>query len=92
MAKNNARKQQAAELAQKDGAAKLEQLKKGADAGIKWSAPKTVSRRDAQGLPPEVLRQVVSADASREHDARAHRVDERHERVPPRSPARSRTE
>jgi peptidyl-prolyl cis-trans isomerase D len=59
------RSQQAAELAEKDGAAKLEELKKGADAGIKWSAPKSVSRRDAQGLPPEILRLVVSADVSK---------------------------
>ena len=59
------RRRQAAELAQKEGAAKLEQLRKGADAGLKWSAPRTVSRREAQGLPGEVLRQVMSADAGK---------------------------
>jgi peptidyl-prolyl cis-trans isomerase D len=59
------RRRQAAELAQKEGAAKLEQLRKGADAGLKWSPPRTVSRREAQGLPGEVLRQVMSADASK---------------------------
>jgi peptidyl-prolyl cis-trans isomerase D len=59
------RKQQAAELAQKDGAAKLEQLRKGGDAGLKWGPAKTVSRRDAQGLPGEVLRQIVAADVSK---------------------------
>src|SRR6185503_3459663 len=32
------RRQQSVELAQKDGAAKLERLRKGADAGVKWSA------------------------------------------------------
>lgn len=61
----NLRKRQAAELAAKDGAAKLEQLRKGADAGVKWGPAKTVSRRDAQGLPAEVLRQAVSADATK---------------------------
>ncbi len=59
------RRRQAAELAQKEGAAKLEQLRKGADAGIKWGAPKTVSRRDPQGLEGGVLRSVVTADVSK---------------------------
>jgi peptidyl-prolyl cis-trans isomerase D len=59
------RRREASGLAYKDGAARLEQLRKGADAGVKWSAPKTVSRRDAQGLPVQVLRQVVSADVSK---------------------------
>ena len=59
------RREQAAELAQKDGAAKLEQLRKGADAGVKWSAPRTVSRRDAQGLPRELLAPIVAADVSK---------------------------
>jgi peptidyl-prolyl cis-trans isomerase D len=59
------RQRQATELAQKEGAAKLEQLRKGADAGVKWSAPKLVSRRDAQGLHGDALREVVSADVSK---------------------------
>ncbi len=59
------RRQQAVELAQKDGAAKLEQLREGADAGIKWTAPRTVSRRAAQGLPRDVLDPIVAADVSR---------------------------
>jgi peptidyl-prolyl cis-trans isomerase D len=59
------RQRQATELAQKEGAAKLEQLRKGADAGVKWSAPKLVSRREAQGLQGEALREVVSADVSK---------------------------
>ncbi len=59
------RRRQAAELAQKEGAAKLEQLRKGADAGVKWGAPKTVSRRDPQGLNGAVLRSVVSADTGK---------------------------
>lgn len=59
------RRRQAAELAQKEGAAKLEQLRKGADAGLKWSAPKTVSRREPQGLGGAALRAVVSADVAK---------------------------
>jgi peptidyl-prolyl cis-trans isomerase D len=59
------KKREAADLAQKEGAATLEELKKGGDAGLKWSAPRTVSRREAQGLPSDVLRRVVSADVSK---------------------------
>jgi peptidyl-prolyl cis-trans isomerase D len=59
------RRREAAALAEKDGAAKLEQLRKGGDAGVKWSASRTVSRRDAQGLPAEVLRRIVAADVSK---------------------------
>ena len=59
------RRQQAVEMAAKDGAAKLEELRKGGDAGMKWGKPVTVSRRDAQGLPREVLGAVVAADVSK---------------------------
>jgi peptidyl-prolyl cis-trans isomerase D len=59
------RRREASALALKDGVAKLEQLKKGGEAGIKWGPPRQVSRRDPQGLPPNVLRQVVSADTSK---------------------------
>ena len=59
------RRREAVELARKEGTAKLEQLRKGADAGVKWGAAKSVSRRDPQGLPNEVLRQVMSADVSK---------------------------
>ena len=52
-------------LAQKDGAAKLEALRKGQDAGIKWGKARVVSRRDAAGLPGEALKQVVTADVSK---------------------------
>jgi peptidyl-prolyl cis-trans isomerase D len=58
-------RQEASGLARKDGEAKLEQLRKGAGAGVKWSPPKTVSRRETQNLPGEVLRPVMSADASK---------------------------
>jgi len=59
------RTREAAEAAQKDGAAKLEQLRKGTDPGIKWGPARTVSRREPQGLPGELLRAVVSADVSK---------------------------
>jgi peptidyl-prolyl cis-trans isomerase D len=59
------RRRAAAELAQKDGEAKLAELRKGGDAGVKWGPVRAVSRRDAQGLPAEVLRRAVSADVSK---------------------------
>lgn len=59
------RRQEAFRLAEKDGMAKLAQLQKGEQASVTWNAPKLVSRRDAQGLPQEVLRKVVAADASK---------------------------
>jgi peptidyl-prolyl cis-trans isomerase D len=59
------RKRGAAALALKDGQAKLERLRKGEDAGVKWGPSKLVSRRDAQGMSGNVLRQVVSADTTK---------------------------
>lgn len=59
------RKQHSAELAQKDGAAKLEQLRAGTDPGMKWGPARVVSRRDAQGMPGELLAPVVAADVSK---------------------------
>lgn len=59
------RRRKASELALKDGQAKLERLQKGEDAGVSWGPVKTASRRDAQGLPGDVLRRVVSADVSK---------------------------
>ena len=59
-------RQEAAELARKDGEAKLEQLRKGGTAaGVKWGSPMTVSRRDSQKLPGELLRPVMAADTSK---------------------------
>jgi peptidyl-prolyl cis-trans isomerase D len=54
------RRREASALALKDGTAKLEKLRQGADPGVKWSLPRLVSRRDAQGLPANVLRQVIA--------------------------------
>ena len=55
---------EAAALALKEGTEKLALLAKGGDAGLKWSAPKTLSRRDAQGLSAPALRKVMMADVS----------------------------
>jgi len=59
------RRREAAELARKEGERKLEALRKGQDASLKWSAPKSVSRREPQGLRGDILRSVMSADASK---------------------------
>jgi peptidyl-prolyl cis-trans isomerase D len=59
------RRREAGTLAQKDGMARLDQLRKGDAAGLTWSAPRTVSRRDAKGMAPELARQVVAADVSK---------------------------
>jgi peptidyl-prolyl cis-trans isomerase D len=59
------RRREASALALKDGTAKLDKLRKGEDAGVKWGPTRLVSRRDAQGLPGSMLRQVVSADTSK---------------------------
>jgi peptidyl-prolyl cis-trans isomerase D len=59
------RRQEAFKLAEQEGSAKLAQLQKGENAPVTWSAPKLVSRRDAQGLPGEVLRKIVAADAAK---------------------------
>jgi peptidyl-prolyl cis-trans isomerase D len=61
---NLLRRQEAAMLAEKDGEAKLAQLRKG-ETPVTWSVPREVSRREAQGLPAEVLRRVVAADVSK---------------------------
>jgi peptidyl-prolyl cis-trans isomerase D len=58
-------RREAAALAQKEGAEKLATLAKGGDAGLQWGAAKTVSRRDAQGLAPEALRKVMTANLSK---------------------------
>jgi peptidyl-prolyl cis-trans isomerase D len=58
-------RREAAELARKEGAVKLEQLRKGENAEVKWSPPKTVSRQDTQNLPEQVLRPVMAADVSK---------------------------
>jgi peptidyl-prolyl cis-trans isomerase D len=59
------KKQKAVSLAQKDGAARLEQLRKGGAVVVKWGPTRNVSRRDAQGLPREFLEPIVTADTSK---------------------------
>ena len=56
-------RREAATLAQKEGVEKLALLAKGGDAGLQWSAVKTVSRREAQGIAPAALRKIMTADA-----------------------------
>jgi len=56
------RAEEAARLARQAGEAKLAELRKGADAGLGWSAPKPVSRRSPQGVPAGALRQILAAD------------------------------
>ena len=59
------RNREASALALKEGTAKLEQLRKGEDAGVKWGAPRLISRRETQGFPPNVMRQVFGADTAK---------------------------
>jgi peptidyl-prolyl cis-trans isomerase D len=54
-----------ARLAQKEGEAKLAALRKGAEAGVAWSAPKAVSRRSPQSIPAGAMRQIMAADAGK---------------------------
>jgi peptidyl-prolyl cis-trans isomerase D len=58
-------RQEAGALARKEGAAKLAALAKGEDAGLKWSAPKTITRRDPQGLPPDAVQKVMALDPAK---------------------------
>jgi peptidyl-prolyl cis-trans isomerase D len=52
-------------MANKEGAEKLALLAKGGEAKLQWGAAKTVSRREAQGLPAPALRKVMTVDASK---------------------------
>lgn len=59
------RNREASALALKEGMAKLEQLRKGQDAGVKWGAPRMITRRESQGFPANVMRQVFGADTAK---------------------------
>jgi len=59
------KRREAFKLAEKEGIDTFEKLKKGEDVQLAWSSPKLVSRRDAQGLPADILRRVVAADVSK---------------------------
>jgi peptidyl-prolyl cis-trans isomerase D len=56
--------QEAAALAKKDGEAKLAELQKSKSTDG-FTSPITVSRNDAQGLPPSALSAIFKADASK---------------------------
>jgi len=56
------KRDEAAKLAQKEGAAKLEQLAKGGDAGLTFGQPKAIAMRDAANLPADVQRKILAAD------------------------------
>jgi peptidyl-prolyl cis-trans isomerase D len=58
-------REEAIKLAIKDGEDKLARLGKGEALDLHWSPPRSVSRTAPQGLPPEALRAVFKADASK---------------------------
>ena len=58
------KRQEAQALAQKEGEAKLEALKKGEDK-LKWGAAKRVSRMDARLIPPAAAPTVFKMDAAK---------------------------
>ncbi|MCX7160891.1 MAG: SurA N-terminal domain-containing protein [Proteobacteria bacterium] len=62
---NRLRRQEASKLAQQEGAARLAALTAGKAPEIKWSAVHAVSRAKSEGLPPEALRQILSADPAK---------------------------
>jgi len=57
--------QAATQLADKEGRAALEKLKKGETITLKWSAPQTVTLQKRQGLHPEAAQSVFGADTAR---------------------------
>jgi peptidyl-prolyl cis-trans isomerase D len=57
--------QAATELAQKEGHATLEKLKKGEAVAVAWSTPQTVTLQKRQGLHPEAAQSVFSVDTAR---------------------------
>lgn len=59
------KREEAAKLAHREGAAKLARLAKGGEAGIKWGAVKTVSRHDPQGISQDALRKIMAVDAAK---------------------------
>ena len=62
---NKLRHAEALKLAAQEGKADLNKLRQGANLGLKWDAPKLVSRRDPKDLSGEALRAVVGADVSK---------------------------
>jgi len=58
-------REEAVKLAIKDGEEKLAKLAKGEALNLAWSPVRNLSRVDPQGLPPEAVRAVFKADASK---------------------------
>lgn len=58
-------REEALKLASRDGEQKLAQLGKGDVSGLIWSAPRTISRIDPQGLNQEALQVIFKVDTSR---------------------------
>jgi peptidyl-prolyl cis-trans isomerase D len=60
------KRQQAAQLAHKEGAQRLEQLRKGgADGGLKWSSPRSITMREQGALEADVKRRIFAADTEK---------------------------
>jgi peptidyl-prolyl cis-trans isomerase D len=59
------RRSAAAALAAKEGEARLAELRKGEDAGLKWGAAHEVSRSAPGGLSEDTVRLIVSANVSK---------------------------
>lgn len=59
------RRAQAAAAARKEAEAKLERLRAGEEAGVKWGPALVVSRRSPGGLGKDALAKVMAADSSR---------------------------
>jgi len=57
--------QEAMALALKRGAEKYAEVQQGKDAGLAWSAPKTVSRQGKPVLHPDALKAIFRADVSK---------------------------
>jgi len=57
--------QAATQLAEKEGRAALEKLKKGEPLALKWSAPQTVTLQKRQGLHAEAAQAVFGADTAK---------------------------
>ncbi len=59
------KRRDAAKLAHKDGAAKLAELQKGGDAGLKWGPAKAVSRRTPENVPADALAKALAVDGAK---------------------------
>jgi len=58
-------RERAAELAAKEGREQLARVQQGGESALKWSAPQTISRGEAKGLPVPVVAQAFRVDAGK---------------------------